>query len=680
MATLKNTTINDTGFIKLPYSASRPGSPTAAQIRYNSGSGLYEGYATGGWHILSPINHTVTGVTPVSGFIDSTSSTKQINPSSSAVFQINGFNFTTGSTVKFDSTSIGSATVTFTSPEVLTVTTGTGNLTTGTYSNIVVTNEYGQSSTFAYPIQVVGGPVFSTATSLGTVTEGTISTSVAAASPGGTVTYSANAVSGGGGSGYGLPTGLSINSSTGAITGSITLTDISTAVYNLTIKATDNSSRTVSKDFTLTVTNSTSPAITSPSAGSLGTLDYIVPITTGSTTLNTNSNYTNIATISASNPSSVTLSYVVTSGSLPKGVTLNSSSGVLSGSFNIGARQAPSQTFNFGITAKDSLGNSSSENQYSLTVTTPYFYRQILTTGYSIGGYKSGTAWKNVNRLIMASEITVDLGDILPASHNYHCGACGPDHQYTTGLTTGGGTNVVGQKTQKLNMRTETCANSNDHAYSGGAMAVWAGNDGYQTSIYCGGGTTGTNADKIQKMPIATDTWANISATLANTTQYSNAITGSTELYAAMSGASSSAWDGATVITQKFVYSTDTMASWTAGSPMTNSPQDKVLSSKLDRMYGGTGSGTPGSTGWTKTIWSTDAQYTISKPSNSAEQNYIMGQDRGWYVGSYNSVSGGQINESMRLIYAVDISSIANTGTQRKGTTGASSGTTGWRD
>jgi len=680
MATLKNTTINDTGFIKLPYSGTRPGSPTAAQIRYNTGSGLYEGYATGGWHILSPINHTVTGVTPVSGFIDQTSSTKQINPSSSAVFQINGFNFTTGSTVKFDSTSIGSATVTFTSPEVLTVTTGTGNLTTGTYSNIVVTNEYGQSSTFAYPIQVVGGPVFSTATSLGTVTEGTISTSVAAASPGGTITYSSNAVSGGGGSGYGLPSGLSINSSTGAITGSITLTGTSTAVYNLTIKATDNSSRTASKDFTLTVTNATSPAITSPSAGSLGTLDYIVPITTGSTTLNTNSNYTNIATISASNPSSVTLSYVVTSGSLPKGVTLNSSSGVLSGSFNIGARQAASQTFNFGITAKDSLGNSSSENQYSLTVTTPYFYRQILTTGYSIGGYKSGTPWKNVNRLIMASEITVDLGDVLPSSHNYHSGACGPDHQYTTGCTSGGGANIVGTKTQKLNMRTETASNSNDHAYSGGAMAVWAGNDGNQTSIYCGGGTTGTNADKIQKMPIATDTWANISATLANTSQYSNAITGSTELYAAMSGASSSAWDGVTVITQKFVYSTDTVASWTASSPMCGSPQDKVLSSKLDRMYGGTASGTPGSTGWTKTIWSTDAQYTISKPVNSAEQNYIMGQDRGWYVGMYNSTGGGQLVDSMRLIYAVDISSVANTGTQRKGVSGASSGTTGWRD
>jgi hypothetical protein len=679
MATLKNTTINDTGFIKLPYSGTRPGSPTAAQIRYNTGSGLYEGYATGGWHILSPINHTVTGVTPVSGFIDSTSSTKQINPSSSAVFQINGFNFTTGSTVKFDSTSIGSATVTFTSPEVLTVTTGTGNLTTGTYSNIVVTNEYGQSSTFAYPIQVVGGPVFSTATSLGTVTEGTISTSVAAASPSGTVTYSSNAVAGGGGSGYGLPSGLSINSSTGAITGSITLTGTSTAVYNLTIKATDNSSRTASKDFTLTVTNASSPAITSPSAGSLGTLDYIVPITTGSTTLTTNSNYTNIATISASNPSSVTLSYVVTSGSLPKGITLNSSSGVIAGSFNIGARQAASQTFNFGITAKDSLGNSSAENQYSLTVTTPYYFRQILTTGYSIGGYKSGAVWRNVNRLIMASEITVDLGDVLPSSHNYHSGACGPDHQYTTGCTTGGGANIVGTKTQKLNMRTETCANSNDHAYSGGQMATWAGNDGYQTAIYTAGGSTGTNSDKIQKMPIATDTWANISATLANTTQYGNAITGSTELYAAMSG-STGAWDGATAITQKFVYSTDTMASWTAAGAMCGSPQDKVLSSKLDRMYGGTASGTPGSTTWTKTIWSTDAQYTINKPINSAEQNYIMGQDRGWYVGMYNAGGGGQINASMRLIYAVDIASAANTGTERKGVTGSSSGTCGWRD
>jgi hypothetical protein len=39
-----------------------------------------------------------------------------------------------------------------------------------------------------------------------------------------------------------------------------------------------------------------------------------------------------------------------------------------------------------------------------------------------------------------------------------------------------------------------------------------------------------------------------------------------------------------------------------------------------------------------------------------------------------------QNNSSMRLIYAIDMASVANTGTERKGVTGASSATTGWRD
>jgi hypothetical protein len=51
MATLKNTTINDTGFVQLPSgtTAQRPASPTAGMIRYNSDLGYPEIYDGTNW-------------------------------------------------------------------------------------------------------------------------------------------------------------------------------------------------------------------------------------------------------------------------------------------------------------------------------------------------------------------------------------------------------------------------------------------------------------------------------------------------------------------------------------------------------------------------------------------------------------------------------------------------------
>jgi hypothetical protein len=51
MATLKNTTINDTGFIRLPVgtTAQRPGSPVAGMIRFNTSLSIIEFYNGSSW-------------------------------------------------------------------------------------------------------------------------------------------------------------------------------------------------------------------------------------------------------------------------------------------------------------------------------------------------------------------------------------------------------------------------------------------------------------------------------------------------------------------------------------------------------------------------------------------------------------------------------------------------------
>lgn len=65
MANLKNTTINDTGFLGLPAGteAERPSSPTAGMVRYNSDIGAVEYYNGTVWEPISNIPISATGGT-----------------------------------------------------------------------------------------------------------------------------------------------------------------------------------------------------------------------------------------------------------------------------------------------------------------------------------------------------------------------------------------------------------------------------------------------------------------------------------------------------------------------------------------------------------------------------------------------------------------------------------------
>ena len=699
MAILKNTTINDTGYLQLPSGdSSQRVAGGVGETRYNSQLNIFEGYASTGWHVLSPMNLSVTSVTAGSGVTYLVGTGLQINPGISGVFTINGFNFDSATTVKLDSTAISSGVV-ITNPTTITVTTGTSfGPSAGTYSNIVVTNGYGQSVTYAYPVIVAGGPQFSTATNLGTVTEGTISTSVAATSPGGTISgYAGNAVSGNGGSGYGLPTGLSINSS-GVITGSLVVNG--TTTYNLTIKATDNSSRTASKDFTLTVSDSGIPVITSPAAGSLGILysgydpAYAVYSTaslpTATATANTAANAfastQTITTFTATDPASATVYYRLSSGSLPEGIRLNSSTGVLYGSVVYGNMQPASQVFNFGVTAVDANNNASLENQYSLTVNTAYPYRQILTTGYVTGGYKSQTPWKNVNRLAMATEVTVDLGDKLTYAHNYKTGNCSKDRQYTFNSQTSG-TDTAGNTILVFNMRTELGTTSGTTVYSRARSGATGGNDGYQLAAYLASGFTGTNGDSVEKYTYSTETIANL-GNILGISSAGEAITTSDELYGIWNLGSVSG----TAATKKITYSNDSVSSY--GVSLNTSTQMKSMQTKWGIVYAGTGTGyadgdqaTSDNSNMTKTILATQEQFTVSKGysgGNNAtgggavgEEIFVMGQDRSWAIGVYD---GAQTNRGYRMIYAIDFGTVIADATFRKGTTGSSSGTGGQRD
>lgn len=130
-----------------------------------------------------------------------------------------------------------------------------------------------------------------------------------------------------------LPAGASLNSTTGLISGFEAVA--STTTSSFTIQATNNAGLTTDRNFSITI-NSVTITFNSPAAGSLG------EFSTGSSF-----NITYSASVSTGS-----LSYSVLSGSIPSGTSLNSSTGVHSGTPNAAG------TFNWVIRATGTSGSA----------------------------------------------------------------------------------------------------------------------------------------------------------------------------------------------------------------------------------------------------------------------------------------------------------------------------------
>tara|TARA_R100001509_G_scaffold38551_2_gene20759 strand:- start:208 stop:2205 length:1998 start_codon:yes stop_codon:yes gene_type:complete len=168
--------------------------------------------------------------------------------------------------------------------------------------------------------------------------------SAAATASFGTLSYSIQSGS--------LPTGVSINSSTGAFTGTASAV-ASQTVSTFTVRATISETGTTSdREFTITVDPPTISFTTA--SGTLGTLQ--------TQTEKDNPN-DNLSVVTATT-SSGTLSYAIQSGSLPSSLTLNSSTGAFVGTVdNVGS----DTTSNFTVRATNTSGTTS-DRAFSILV------------------------------------------------------------------------------------------------------------------------------------------------------------------------------------------------------------------------------------------------------------------------------------------------------------------------
>ena len=252
--------------VKLPSgtTAQRPGSPAVGYVRYNTTIGVIEQYMVDGWQAIT--------VPPIISSINIDNFNENDDPQT---LVISGSNFDTLSTaVLLDS---GGNTVTPTTStrnsasQITIVFSGSDTLTTdnGPY-DVRVTTGTGLTATTENALTLDNAPSWTTASgSLGTVYEDVaISTiTVVATDPEGeSVTYSITSGS--------LPTGLSLGSSNGEITGTPNVNDTYNAsgvTHNFTVTADDGTGNTTPQSFSILrkwVDGSTS-ALAVPSATSL---------------------------------------------------------------------------------------------------------------------------------------------------------------------------------------------------------------------------------------------------------------------------------------------------------------------------------------------------------------------------------------------------------------------------
>jgi hypothetical protein len=211
---------------------------TAGQIRFNTTTGLAE-YYTGTDFKVIDAPPTVTVVSPLE--VDSAAG-------GNVTFAITGTNFQAGAVTKFvgnDGTEITASTTTITNSTTISAVIAKSSFVGAKEPyDVKIINSSGLSGTLDNQINVDVSPVWSTASgSLGSFNTGTsVNTSATATdADGDTVAYSVLSGT--------LPTGLSLNSSTGAITG--TISSYSNSTSSFTLRATANS-KTADRAFSIT--------------------------------------------------------------------------------------------------------------------------------------------------------------------------------------------------------------------------------------------------------------------------------------------------------------------------------------------------------------------------------------------------------------------------------------------
>ena len=219
----------------------RPSNPEVGYFRFNTTIDTVEMYVTGGWIPLST-GASITSVT----YPTNASGTAETAVAPGDTITLIGSGFLSGFTLELVS---GGTTVTLTPTTYTSVTSISGTVPAGTANgtyDVKYTGSSGAVAVLTSAVDVDTDPSFNVASgSLATVTSGdTVNISTGATDTAGTVTFAVSAGS--------LPSGLSLNTSTGAITGTApTVSTVTTSTF--TLRATDDENQQSTRQYSITV-------------------------------------------------------------------------------------------------------------------------------------------------------------------------------------------------------------------------------------------------------------------------------------------------------------------------------------------------------------------------------------------------------------------------------------------
>ena len=235
---------NATGYntIASGTTAQRPSSPLLGSLRYNSTTGFAEVYTAAGWGIFGALPPSIISVSPSS-----------YNGNAGSTVTLTGTNFSSDAIVYFitsSNVSYAAATTTFTNSTTVSATTPRDFLITDGPLDVQIVQASG-SSTKVDCVDTGVSPSWSTASgNIGTIYYGSTSdtqsftstVSATDADSNDVVSYSLSGT---------LPTGLSLNSATGTISGNAANPGSNSVTSTFSVVATDLAGNTSSRSFNI---------------------------------------------------------------------------------------------------------------------------------------------------------------------------------------------------------------------------------------------------------------------------------------------------------------------------------------------------------------------------------------------------------------------------------------------
>lgn len=278
---------------------------------------------------------------------------------------------------------------------------------------------------------------------------------------------------------------------------------------------------------------------------------------------------------------------------------------------------------------------------------------RIITHGFTAGGYKDSSPWKNVNRTVHSSDSTSNLGDKMSEAMCYGDGGNSDTHMYVFGLDASfqGSNNDA----WRMQLSSETGTAMNDTMGSNkedlGCMVDYEHEGAH---IYTNGGANNTT----DKFAFNNHSRSGVAASPTGG-HYTSSCQGRLR-----------GWTSIDSDKHYFIFATDT---WNTGWP--------------------TGVTVPGTNGWGKANSSymshfymknqgncgtqickqndyTGAQISVYDVENSGEENFQQGSFKGYCLGHYN---GAQNNNSYKMSFLTDTWSQGSNTMEPKGQQGMSS-------